>query len=258
MKSYNLTRKDFGGGLVRLTHSQFPIKREYRVPCIGVKQKREDGTKERAESIAVSYRKVKEKVWSFAYSNVWEYFTTMTFNKDFVDRFNYDDCRSLLSKKLKYLKRKYPAFEYLVVPEQHKNGAWHFHGLFKGLPESEFRYSKRKDKKGRKIYNIPIFATYLGHTTAQIVDSRGTAAGYLVKYISKDLVNNDYVRGRSKYIASRGLDKSITSYDNCHFGEFKEFLKENDLITGKSVKVEKQGYYNEFTHWLVQEPLTQS
>jgi len=258
LKSYNFLRKDFGDGLFKITYSQFAVKRDYKARYSQKKEKRKEGTKERAESIAVSYRKVKDKVWTFAYSNDWEYFVTLTFNKLKVDRFNYNDCRKLLAKELKHYKRKYPFFEYLCVPEMHKNGAWHFHGLFKGLPKEEYSYSRHKDKAGRKIYNICLLADRLGHTTAQIVDTRGQAAGYLVKYISKDLISNDYVRGRSKYIASNGLDKSVTSYTNCHFDDVKKLTQKNDLITAKSYEVAGEKYYNVFTYWLMREPISQS
>jgi len=248
VRTYNCIEKHFGGGLLRVTYMRFfRYKNKEGIRVLKDRQKLKEGTKERLDSINRSYRQVKDKVWSFAYSNEWEWFVTLTFDKSKVDRFNYTACISLLRSVLKQYKRDNKDFEYLVVPEQHKNGAWHFHGLFKSLALSEFKYSKHLDKAGRKIYNIRVLADKLGHTTAARVDTRGQAAGYLVKYINKDLMASEYVRGRPKYIASRGLDKSITSYSNQPPDYIKGLIKENDLITIKALEVTKPEYTNEFT-----------
>ena len=85
----------------------------------------------------VSIKRTKKKVYDYAKSNEWEWFVTFTFSPDKVNRYDYDECTKYLSKWFNNLKRSSPALSYLVVPEQHKDGAYHFHGLFSGMNERQ-------------------------------------------------------------------------------------------------------------------------
>lgn len=161
----------------------------------------------------VSLKRTKKKVYDYAKSNEWEWFVTFTFSPDKVNRYNYDECTKYLSKWFNNLKRSSPALSYLVVPEQHKDGAYHFHGLFSGINERQIVWTGKyviKRVRGlrskfvrtkEKIYKIGSYK--LGWMTATRVREMEKVTSYITKYITKDMLNG--LHGRKRYWCSRNL-----------------------------------------------------
>ena len=161
----------------------------------------------------VSIKRTKKKVYDYAKSNEWEWFVTFTFSPDKVNRYDYDECTKYLSKWFNNLKRSSPALSYLVVPEQHKDGAYHFHGLFSGINERQIvwtgKYVVRRVRGLRskfvrtkeKIYKIGSYK--LGWMTATKVREMEKVTSYITKYITKDMLNG--LHGRKRYWCSRNL-----------------------------------------------------
>ena len=161
----------------------------------------------------VSIKRSKKKVYDYAKSNEWEWFVTFTFSPDKVNRYDYDECTKYLSKWFNNLKRSSPALSYLVVPEQHKDGAYHFHGLFSGMNERQIVWTGKyviKRVRGlrskfvrtkEKIYKIGSYK--LGWMTATRVREMEKVASYITKYITKDMLNG--LHGRKRYWCSRNL-----------------------------------------------------
>lgn len=162
----------------------------------------------------VSVKRTKKKVYDYARSNDWGWFVTFTFNKHLVDRYDYDSCVSKLSKWFNNLRRSSPGVSYVVVPEKHKDGAWHFHGLFAGLCDSEIVWTgkyvvKRVERLGRskfvrtdqKIYRIGKYK--LGWMTATEITDKERVVSYITKYVTKDMMKGLY--GRKRYWCSRNL-----------------------------------------------------
>ena len=159
----------------------------------------------------VSLKRTKKKVYDYAKSNEWEWF--FTFSPDKVNRYNYDECTKYLSKWFNNLKRSSPALSYLVVPEQHKDGAYHFHGLFSGINECQIVWTGKyviKRVRGlrskfvrtkEKIYKIGSYK--LGWMTATRVREMEKVTSYITKYITKDMLNG--LHGRKRYWCSRNL-----------------------------------------------------
>lgn len=141
----------------------------------------------KAESLRVSYIRTVNSIYDIVRCNKWEWFFTFTFAPDKVkDRCDYTELSKVMSKWLSNVRTwKCPDMVYLVVPEQHKNGAWHFHGLFKNCEGLTMTDSGHKDSQSRVIYNIQDFK--LGFTTATQVGDSAKACSYLVKYITKEL-----------------------------------------------------------------------
>ncbi len=196
----------------------------------------------------VSLKRTRKKVYDYARSNDWDWFVTFTFNSKLVDRYNYDACVEKLSKWFNNLRRSSPGLSYLVVPEQHKDGAFHFHGLFSGLDDSQIVWTgryvvKRVCSSGRskfvrtkeKIYRIGSYR--LGWMTATRVKEKEKVTSYITKYITKDMLNGLY--GRKRYWASRNLllpveevfvldatDRFILSRDLDEVARFKKVCSE--------------------------------
>ena len=174
----------------------------------------------------VSNNRAKQKIYELARSNEWEYFLTLTFKED---RYNYELLIKKLSKWINNIKRDYaPGLKYIFVPELHKDGALHFHGIVSNIGNLPLVESGLKDKKGNLIYNINAYK--MGFTTATKVTESGRVASYMTKYITKDLCS--YSKGKKKYWASRNLSKpNIVDY-HITDDEIKEFMLGNmDYIT---------------------------
>lgn len=133
--------------------------------------------------------------------NTFEYFVTLTISPQAkIDRYNYDESAKTISKWLNNHLKKY-----ILVPERHKDGAYHFH-LLADIPTS-----KLKKHKG-KIYNIKSYK--LGYSTAIKISkgSEARIANYVQKYITKDLIKS-VGKGRRRYWASKNLARPQVEYN---------------------------------------------
>ena len=152
-------------------------------------------------SLIISQKRTLNKVYDIARCNDWEWFVTLTFNQKKLDRYDYD----VVSKKLKNwidrVRRTSKDLKYIIVPELHKDGAFHYHGLFSNC-EFEFIDSGKKDKKGNKVYNIPSYK--LGWTTATKVKNTNAANKSLAKYLNKNLFKA--TTQKKRYWSSRNCD----------------------------------------------------
>ena len=81
--------------------------------------------------------RTKRNIREIALCNNFDYFLTFTINSKNCDRFSLDECQNTLKKLIKAYKRKYNDFSYIIITEKHKNGAFHFHGLCKGLNNND-------------------------------------------------------------------------------------------------------------------------
>lgn len=154
-----------------------------------------------------SANRAKNKIFEYGRCCCWEWFVTFTFSKDKVnDRYNYDECSKLIRKWLNNQRRNAPSLFYLIVPEQHKDGAWHFHGLLSNTGKINFSESGRK-KRGKIIYNMSKWS--YGFTTATKVTDTNAVSKYIGKYITKDLC--EATKGKHRYFVSANMDKPETS-----------------------------------------------
>ena len=163
----------------------------------------DDLRKNRERSREVSMNRTKNRSYSLARSNSWDWFVTLTFDSEKVDRYDYSVVSKKLSKWLNNCRKKCPDMKYLVIPELHKDGAFHFHGLFSNCDGLGFVDSGLL-KDGKIIYNIGSYR--LGFTTATEVESDQAVVRYITKYITKELCAATF--GKRRYWASRNLEEA--------------------------------------------------
>lgn len=142
-------------------------------------------------------KRARQRVWDIARANHWDWFCTLTLDPACVDRFDYSSVVDALKSFTKSL--HYYNCDWLIVPEQHKSGAWHFHGLIRGNPPM----SKGKVlKDGTVIYNLDNY--HLGFTSLSRVKNEQSVATYITKYLTKEM---EVPKGRKRYWFSRGLNQ---------------------------------------------------
>ena len=197
-----------------------PRKRPYDVPPKG---EAEDPERSQASSRA----RAKAAVRDIALCNRFAYFFTWTLSPEEIDRYD----RALVGKKVRtFLKnasfRK--GFSYVLVPELHKDGAIHFHGLCNlGDVSMEPAHDPRSGRPlttedGRPILNMTDWKW--GFSTCISIDANyERTCNYLTKYISK---GTDKILGKW-YLSSRNLVKrpDITVIDGGV--DYNGFLRDN-------------------------------
>lgn len=148
----------------------------------------------------------KEKIYEYAFANDWSggWFFTITFDPAQVDSFNYDECYNRMYQFLKNVKNNNPDFKYLFVPELHKSGRWHFHGIGVNCDNLKMIDSGVK-KNNKQIYNINQKSYKYGFTTCSQIEDSCKVSNYIIKYITKELIN--MTKGRHRYLYSKNLDK---------------------------------------------------
>jgi hypothetical protein len=169
--------------------------------------------KNAAENLARSLRRTKTAISDQIEWNDFTHFITYTFDQKKVDRY---DAEAVCKKLLNFMTvvqreakaQGLPKFEYLIVPEPHKDGALHFHGLFKNYP-GELTLNGYKDKGGRPIYTLEHYK--LGKHEATVIGNLKATANYCKKYITKELMIQP---NKKRYHTSKGLKKPPLTYND--------------------------------------------
>lgn len=192
--------------------------------CLPDEQTEEERARESERaSISRSLRVVRE----LAACNPWSYFVTITLSPEKWDRENPEALQAAIREESKRWKRKNKkgeskcsGYKYLFVPERHKDGSIHLHGLVMGLPLTmiepytmeEVRgsaplpaYICNKVREGESIYHCPEWDSLFGYNLIEPIRDLDKVSSYLIKYISKDLGACTFA---SRYWCSRGLQRA--------------------------------------------------
>jgi hypothetical protein len=155
-----------------------------------------------AASLARARRRAKSAVYDLAMSTDFEWFVTLTLDADKVDRYDPEEVFRHLHPWLDNNVRR-RGLSYVLIPELHKDGALHFHGLFNDAlpvvdsgtvsmpgggkprrPRSKAQRASWLAAGGHVVYNLPGWGW--GFSTAiRLYGDRAAAVGYVCKYITK-------------------------------------------------------------------------
>lgn len=155
-----------------------------------------------------SLSRTKALVRDIILCNDFELFCTFTFDPDKVDRYSYQACLNKMSTWLHHQKNNSDDFAYIIIPEHHKDGAFHFHALISHYKGS-LRDSKHFSSTGRRVYNITSFRS--GFSTAVKIDDKEIVSNYVTKYITKDFVK---MFNRRRFISSMNLKRPIRTINS--------------------------------------------
>lgn len=152
-----------------------------------------------------SLKRTKSLVRDIVLCNDFELFCTFTFNPKKCDSFNLAQCWHKMTVWLNHQRENSRLngreLKYLIIPEQHKSGRWHFHALIGGYNGS-LRSSGLFSASSRPVYNITSFRS--GFTTAVQIDSKEGVSNYVTKYITKSFVKTFNQR---RFFSSRNLTR---------------------------------------------------
>lgn len=166
-------------------------------------------TKQEEHCKNVSLNRTKNKIYNIARSNTWDWFITLTFDRDITDSSDYDEVTKKLQKFLNNFQQRYsPNMKYLIVPELHKDKEhYHFHGLLSNVENMQFKFSGHYSKD-KPIFNIVNWK--IGFTTATRVEDTQKVSSYITKYITK--ASEQYLKEKRRFYASRNIEKAQAEY----------------------------------------------
>lgn len=210
-----------------------------------------------------SAQRAKRKIRYYILANDFNLFWTLTFDDKKVNAKNYEYAIKSLKAWLKYMREKFGKFDFIFVPELHKSGRIHFHGLTREFAPPLTRALNPKTgrlikEKGRQIYNAPVWNK--GFSTVSYIHSKKKTASYITKYISKALIESPIGFHQPKYFPSRGLKLPSISYEDLpdeYFATFKPSLVVGEQVPLEPVSpslsiynldIDKEGTLSQF-HW---------
>ena len=227
--AYNLTLKKYSDNLVKCKHTSFS---NIKGIC-PYNQHNGKCTQEELEEKGRAYlKKVKTNIIDLAYNNKdkFEYFITLTFSDKEVGEYSHEKVIKLLTKWINNQKKQNPKMRYILVPEFHKSGRLHFHGLVGRV--SKWKMSKAINPHTGKLIKINNTQIYnldnykLGYTTISKIKSKEKVTNYISKYATKELIT---LKSKKRYWYSRNLDKPVVqlAYIDTNL---QEYFKDKDVL----------------------------
>lgn len=205
--------KRYGDYYKLILHKRNLYPAGYEKPEKRVKTERSGGK----ESCNIS--RTRSIIWELSMCNEFEYFVTFTLNKNKMDRYDLDDFILKLGQFIRdYRKSRNSDIQYLLVPEKHKDGAWHMHGLMRGIkPEDLVPFTlhdkipvkiKNLIRAGRTICNWSNYAEKFGFVSVEKIINNEAVSGYMTKYINKSVGVTVTEKHKKSYYCSQGLKRS--------------------------------------------------
>lgn len=163
------------------------------------------------------------KIFELAMCNEWELFCTFTIDPEKYDRYNlktyYNDFGEYISN---FNRNHNCSIKYMLIPEMHKDGAWHMHGFIMGLPRYYLRrfslkeklpkYIRKKLKEGQNVYDWVSYRIRFGFCDFEYIRNREAASKYITKYITKDLAKSVQGLNAKVYYCSKNLNRPEIVY----------------------------------------------
>ena len=161
-----------------------------------------------------SLTRTKTEVFELAICNEWEYMVTLTLSPEKYDRYNLRLYVKALGKFLNnYNYQRSTSIKYLLIPEEHEDGAWHMHGFFLGIPDNHLAPFVAGVHPQHLIdgdyRNWPAYAERFGFCSLSRIRDAERCAAYVTKYITKHLRSTSVELNYHMYYASHGLQRAV-------------------------------------------------
>lgn len=144
--------------------------------------------------------RARSKVFEYALCNDFKYFVTLTLDKNKYDRYDLKKFIKDLGKLIQnHFNRKKIEFKYILIPEMHKDGAWHLHGLFTSIPDKYLEINKNG------YLDFKLYSERFGYCSLSEIRDKVKCATYITKYITKEMGDN-IEKNHKSYYCSRGLN----------------------------------------------------
>jgi len=233
--------KDYGGKFIRV--SQHSTLRTKGIVCDDEPPIEKGSVND--EKLDNNISRAKAMIYEYAVCNPWDWFLTLTLDKAKYNRYDLRLFHKALTKWISnYNKQHNLKIKFLLIPEQHKDGAWHIHGFLFGLPIEHLRlftlqehlpkYIRDKLKEGKSIYNWESYAAKFGFCDIEPIRNEEAVRKYVIKYITKDMSRCVTEINAHMYYCSRGLKRAEElkkgKLIDCDFTDIAPIDYENDYV----------------------------
>lgn len=239
-EEYNRKTTDYGNGQIEIVAYQQPRIRRIGEKHSTTKKKSELSDKAQEERTRKQLYAIRRRIKGYAMTNNFKWFVTLTFNPDKTNSHNYDISKTALLKWCRLMRDRYKKFDYLLIPELHKSGAVHFHGLL-GDTEAHFveavnsKTGKPVIRHEKQVYNLTDWE--YGFSDCEIIENSEKAASYITKYVTTALLTNKEMYNKKRYFNSQGLAKPTITLDMKDNTELSNFTPNFGIIeTGSDGK----------------------
>lgn len=223
---YNRRTTDYGNGRIEIAAYHNPRLRRFGSNMTPSGREADTSDKAQEKRTRQQSYAIRRRIKGYAFSNNFRWFVTLTFNPEKVDSFDYGTAKAALLKWCRRMRDKHGQFSYLIIPELHKSGAIHFHGLLGDIPARFVEAVNQKTGKliirhGRQVYNLAEWE--YGFSDCEEIESPEKAASYITKYVTKDLLTDEKMYNKKRYFNSQGLEKPVVAFsmgDNTDLDSF--------------------------------------
>ena len=175
----------------------------------GIERKVKPKCSVNASKLIDNLSRAKSRVKELALCNDWDFWCTFTISPEKYDRFYlkayYTDFAEFIHNYNRRTEEGYKV-RYLLVPELHKDGAWHMHGFIRGIRPSDLYVNS---------YGYLTWRSYeerFGFISMDAIKNLTAAANYITKYITKSFDNSVIELNAHMYYCSKGLNKAKTLF----------------------------------------------
>lgn len=225
-KEYNRRTTDYGNGRIEIAAYHSPRLRYIGSGRTSSGRETETSDKAQEERTRRQVYAIRRRIRGYAFSNNFRWFVTLTFNPEKVDSSDYETAKNTLLKWCRRMRDRHDRFDYLIIPELHKSGAVHFHGLLGDIPAHFVGALNPKTGKpiirhDRQVYNLTEWE--YGFSDCEEIESPERAASYITKYVTAALLTDKKMYNKKRYFNSQGLAKPVVSFgmsDNTELDSF--------------------------------------
>lgn len=163
-----------------------------------------------------SFARAKSVFFDVVMSNEWDYFVTLTLDPKKYDRHDLSTWRKDLNQWFRDLRKKGLDISYAFVPERHKDGAWHIHGLLRCPQLWDYLQPFEKGKHPQKLVDgtlekqwrwWPEYQERFGFGSFSPIVNHEACCRYVCKYITKDMARVNASLNSQLYTCSVGLKR---------------------------------------------------
>ena len=148
----NYSVKFYREGFYKLVRFKRPLMPHLPPQRVGEKSSDFEG------KFSQAYSRARSVVFQLALCNDWDYFITCTIDGAKYDRYDLKKFYTDFSQWIRDFRKKYSCrIEYFFVPELHENGAWHLHGMIRGIPDSMSSAISSENRIDRMLFFFIIY-----------------------------------------------------------------------------------------------------
>ena len=188
--------------------------------------------------------RTRSRIYELSICNNWEWYVTFTLDSSKYDRSNLKQFIKDLSQFIRdYRKKTNNQVKYLLIPEKHKDGSWHMHGLLMEIPSDELYpfsitehlpYSiLEKLQNGRQVYTWKNYEHKFGYASIEPILNHEAVSQYITKYITKEMMNTITELNAHSYYSSKGLNSSVVKKRDILCKEIQDPHYSNDYVSIK-------------------------